>query len=193
MKKLCEIINCEYDTLITGIETDSRKVKKGNLFVAIKGFFVDHEKYISMAIEKGCSAIICETDLDVDIPYVKVKNVNIELLSILKKYYDNIENEFKFIGITGTDGKTTTATIISYILDCAYIGTNGIIYKDYYEEPIATTPEICHLYRILQKLKEKREREWRYLLFAESSQHCSSVYIIVPILQMMKLRLRGVK
>ncbi len=155
MKKLCEIINCEYDTLITGIETDSRYVKEGNLFVAVKGFFTNHEDFIPMAIENGASAVVCESDLELEVPCIKVDDVNSELYNILKKYYDNVQDNFKFIGVTGTDGKTTTATIISDILDCGYIGTNGVVYKDYYENATITTPEICELYRILTRLKDK--------------------------------------
>ncbi len=154
MKKLCEILNCDSEILVKGIKTDSRYVKKGDLFVAIKGFNVDHHKYINDAIQNGAIAIVGEEDLECPIKYIKVDNVNSELFSIYSKFYDKIEKDFKFIGITGTDGKTTTATITSQLLDCCYIGTNGVIYKNNKWKTNNTTPEICELYECLVKLKK---------------------------------------
>ncbi len=154
MKKLNEIINCDYNIPIKGIKTDSRNIKKGDLFIAIKGFNEDHHKYIDDAIKNGAIAIIGEKDIDCSIPYIKVKDANKELPKILSKYYNGIEKDFRFIGITGTDGKTTTATIVSKILNCCYIGTNGVIYQSMRINSNNTTPEICELYEYLVKLKK---------------------------------------
>lgn len=153
MKRLNEIINCNYNIPIKGIKTDSRNIEEGDLFIAIKGFNEDHHEYIDDAIKNGAIAIIGEKDIDCSVPYIKIKNTNEELPKILSKYYDKIEDDFNFIGITGTDGKTTTATIISKILNCCYIGTNGVIYKNVKINSNNTTPEICELYEYLVKLK----------------------------------------
>lgn len=153
MKKLNEIIECEFDIPIEGIKTDSRKVQKGDLFVAIKGFNSDHHLYIGDAINNGAVAVIgTEEQKNLNVCYIKVDDANKVLLDLLAKFYDNIDRKIDFIGITGTDGKTTTATIVSQILDCCYIGTNGVCYKDYRWDTDNTTPEICDLYEILDKL-----------------------------------------
>ena len=68
MKKIKDIIECDYDINISGITDDSRNVKKGYLFVATRGFNVDHYDYIDDAVERGCSFIVCDRDIDVDIP-----------------------------------------------------------------------------------------------------------------------------
>ena len=153
MKKLCEIVKSSSDILITGVETDSRKIKKGNLFVAIKGFNVDHKLFINDAVENGAAAVVVSEDVQVDVPVIKVDDVNKSLIEILDKYYDNVIDNFKFIGITGTDGKTTSATIISKIMGAAYMGTNGLVYKDYQKTLSNTTPEVCELYESLDILR----------------------------------------
>lgn len=152
MKRLNEIIKCDYDISIKGIQTDSRKVQKGDLFVAVKGFHVDHHSFIDDAVRNGAVAIIGSWDLELDVIYIKVDDPNKVLAEVLSNFYDHVEEKFRFIGITGTDGKTTTATIVSEILDCCYIGTNGVCYKQYKFPICNTTPEICELYECLDRL-----------------------------------------
>ena len=73
-------------------ENDSRKVTKGQTFIAIKGLTVDGHKFIDNAIENGASKIICEKDLDIDIPYKKVKDSSEYENELLKKEYGDILN-----------------------------------------------------------------------------------------------------
>lgn len=152
MKRLNEIIKCDYDIPIRGIQTDSRKVQKGDLFIAVKGFHTDHHQFIDDAIRNGAVAVIGELDFKFDVIYIQVDDPNEVLSEVLFNFYDHIEKKFRFIGITGTDGKTTTATIVSKILDCAYIGTNGVVYQDHYFSSSNTTPEVCELYEYLDRL-----------------------------------------
>ena len=156
MKRLNKLIKCKYKTPIYGIKTNSKEVVYGDLFVAVHGMNHDHHDYIFDAIEKGAVAIISEKKIDTQVPVVIVKNTNKVLNKILKKFYENIEEEFSFIGITGTDGKTTTSTFISYILsdvlNCSNIGTNGLFYKDYYKSLNNTTPSIEGLSKCLLEL-----------------------------------------
>ena len=106
--------------------------------------------YIKDAIDKGAVAVISEKKIDTNVPIVIVKNTNKVLPEILKRFYDNIEDKFTFIGVTGTDGKTTTSTIIYKILSkyykCANIGTNGIYFGNIHITTDNTTPTIEKLY-----------------------------------------------
>jgi len=159
MKKLKEIIDCNYDTLIFGITTDSRRIKPGYLFVATKGFNIDHFDFIDDAIDKGAAAIITDRIINVSIPVVVVDNIDDILVTVCQKFYDVYSNDFSFIGITGTDGKTTTSSVIKQLLNLnfktAYIGTNGLEIGKYCTTTNNTTPCVEELYRIFYSIKEK--------------------------------------
>lgn len=94
---------------------DSRKVKKSDVFVAVKGTQVDGHTYISKTIGQGATVIVCEIlpdILDEKVTYVEVKN-SAEALSIMAaNYYDNPSKKLKLVGVTGTNGKTTVATLL---------------------------------------------------------------------------------
>jgi len=94
---------------------DSRKVEKNDLFVAQKGESVDGHKFISKAIDLGAKVIVCEktpSNLKEGIVYVEVENSNAALAIIAANYYNNPSEELKLIGVTGTNGKTTIATLL---------------------------------------------------------------------------------
>lgn len=158
MKKIRDLIECDYDIDIAGVSDDSRYIKKNFLFVATKGFNVDHYDYIDDAIEKGCSFIIADRDINRDFPHVIVdKNISDVYREVCKKFYDVDFDKLKIIGITGTDGKTTTTTIVKNIIkDCAYMGTNGleIIDKEYHTSN--TTPIISELYKDLKLIIDNK-------------------------------------
>jgi len=94
---------------------DSRKAEKSSLFVAQKGLIFDGHKFIDKAIELGATSIVCEelpsTRLD-NVTYVLVENSDIALAIIAANYYDNPSSKLKLVGITGTNGKTTIATLL---------------------------------------------------------------------------------
>lgn len=150
MKKLSQLVKCNYDIEILGITTDSRNVEKGYLFIATKGFHVDHYDFIDDAIERGAVAVVVDRDVDVSVPIIVVSDINKELLSICEKFYDVSSSEFSFIGITGTDGKTTTATITRNLLNLyfptAYLGTNGLFCGEDVYPTSNTTPCVEDLY-----------------------------------------------
>ena len=135
-------------------ECDSRILEKGQIFVAIKGLTVDAHNFIDQAIEKGASKIICEKDIDKDIPYEKVKDTTKYLKEALKKDYGSIIDELNIIGVTGTNGKTTSCYLIYQMLnnlgiDTAYIGTIGFYHKDEFIELNNTTPDVLTVYKLL--------------------------------------------
>ena len=111
------IIECQGNQAkeITGIHIDSRKVEPGHLFVAVKGTQTDGHAYIGKAIEKGASAIVCETlpeNIGKDITYIKVENTEDCVGKLATTFYGDPTSKLKLIGVTGTNGKTTIATLL---------------------------------------------------------------------------------
>ena len=156
-------------------ENDSRKVQKGQTFIAIKGLTVDGHNYIDNAIENGASEIICEKDLDIDIPYIKVDDTNEYEKKLLKKEYKDVLDKLHIIGVTGTNGKTTSCYLIYQMLlslgvDAAYIGTIGFYHKDEFIELNNTTPDILIVYKLLV---EAYEKGCKYVVMEVSSQALS--------------------
>lgn len=157
MKNIKDLIPYDHDISITGITDDSRMVEKGYLFVATNGFNVDHYDFISDAIERGCSFVICDREISLDIPHIVVSNINEVFVELCRKFYDVSMEDYSFIGITGTDGKTTTTTIIKNLLEnCAYIGTNGVEIEDKNFGTNNTTPCISELYKDLRLIHQNR-------------------------------------
>jgi len=103
------------DIAISGIAFDSRQVLKGNLFIAVCGTQVDGHHFIDQAIKNGAIAIICQKipkKPEIGIAYLKVKNSAIALGKIASSYFGNPSSPIQLVGITGTNGKTTTATML---------------------------------------------------------------------------------
>lgn len=103
------------DVTIADVCFDSRQAREGSLFVAVKGTQVDGHRYIDQVVDKGVVAIICETlpdDLHTGVTYVRVHDSALALAYIASNYYGNPSEKLKLIGITGTNGKTTTVTLL---------------------------------------------------------------------------------
>ena len=105
--------NCNQE--ISDIHIDSRKVEENHLFIAVKGTQTDGHTYIGKAIEKGAKAIVCETfpeDLKNDVTYIKVADTEDCVGKIATTFYGNPTSKLELIGVTGTNGKTTIATLL---------------------------------------------------------------------------------
>lgn len=153
--KLKDLVDYNLDIEITGIVDDSRLVKNGYIFVATKGFNVDHFDHIKDAIDNGCVFLVVDREIDFSFPHIVVDNIDKYYKDICLKFYDINLNDFSFIGITGTDGKTTTATIVSRLIpNSAYIGTNGLTINGKTISTSNTTPCISELYSDLRKVKD---------------------------------------
>ena len=135
------------------IKTDSRKVKKGDTFVAIKGLTVDGHDYINQAIQLGACKIVCEHGT-YSVETLVVPNTKEWLQEYIVNNYKDEVNKLKIIGVTGTNGKTTTCFLTYQLLkklgvNACYMGTIGFYYNDVKRELTNTTPEILEVYSLL--------------------------------------------
>ena len=151
-----------HDVDITGVSMNSKSIDEGNIFVAIKGLSSDGHDFIDQAINSGASAIVTNgCDLGpISVPQVKVDDTRKALSAIAAEYYGRPSNDLVVIGITGTNGKTTTAALTKAILDnaghkTAQIGTLGLIADGIDHENTMTTPDAISIQKILHHLREK--------------------------------------
>ncbi|MFA6819326.1 MAG: UDP-N-acetylmuramoyl-L-alanyl-D-glutamate--2,6-diaminopimelate ligase, partial [Bacteroidaceae bacterium] len=103
------------DISINGVNMDSRLIQKGNLFVAVCGTLTDGHKYIPKAIELGAAAIICQTipeDRPANVSFIRVADTEDAIGKIATMFYGDPTKNLKLIGVTGTNGKTTVATLL---------------------------------------------------------------------------------
>ena len=142
------------------IKIDSRKVLPGDIFVAIKGATVDGHDYINKAIENGAIKVVIEHDVDCSVEKEIVNDTNEWITNYISEHYAKEIKDMNIIGVTGTNGKTTTAYLTYQTLNklgskTAYIGTIGFYLpdEDFIELP-NTTPNILDLYELFLTAKE---------------------------------------
>lgn len=168
VQELCKQIKGIYtidgnsNTQITGISSDSRDIQQGYLFVCISGVHVDGAKFAAQAVEKGAAAVL--TTRHLDLPHgavqILVPEIHHALEDMVPYFYDYPGKKMRMIGVTGTNGKTTTTHIIAHILRAAgyHVGVIGTIHAliDDEELPIHnTTPDVVELQRFLALMYEK--------------------------------------
>lgn len=154
------LFNVDYDLEVKGISTDNRLVQPGDLFICIKGYTVDGHRFAKQAEEAGAVAIVCEHEVEgVTIPQIIVNDTSAELPRLAHIFFNQPTQQLNLFGLTGTNGKTTTAYILEHLLSgfkspVGYIGTNGIRYADVFLEPKNTTPEPLSLQRTFKEMVE---------------------------------------
>ncbi len=141
-------------------ETNSKAVEPGSTFVAIKGHTVDGHDFINDAIKKGATNIIASHEVACNVPIKVVENPSKYLKEQLISNYSEPLKKLKLIGVTGTNGKTTSCYLTYQLLKelgvkVAYIGTIGFFYEDMKIELPNTTPEILTIYKLLTLALEK--------------------------------------
>lgn len=158
VKKLNEIFETDSDVRITGVTTDSRKTGPGDLFVCTKGVTADRHDFIEKAVRNGAAAVVVSRDdIKTSVPVIKVTDTNEQLPKICAEFYDHPERSLALIGVTGTDGKTSVATIIQALAgdeNCGYIGTNGARCRGYSSPTENTTPDADILYKFYYFFRE---------------------------------------
>ena len=160
-----EIINSKNinrDIEINLISDNSKEITNNSIFVAISGNVVDGNKFINQTIENGVSLIVTDNENvfnENNFPLILVKNSRKALSDLLNIFYDFPANNFKIVGITGTNGKTTISTLIynGLILSnkkVALIGTNGIYINNNKIEATHTTPSVSELIKLFIEFKK---------------------------------------
>ena len=147
-------------TEVSGVESDSRQVKEGYLFVAVRGVSVDGHTFIPQAIAQGAKVVVCEefpAELNSEVMYVRVDDSSIAFGLLASAWYGNPSRELTLVGVTGTNGKTTTATLL-YEMFRSLGYKAGLLstvcnYIDEVREPAThTTPDPLHLHRMLREM-----------------------------------------
>ena len=156
------------------IKTDSRKIIPGDTFVALPGISSDGHDYIDLAIKNGATKVVAEHG-SYSVPTVIVPDTRVYLNQLLEQEYGYIIDEMKIVGITGTNGKTTSCYLTYQILNnlgikCAYIGTIGFYLKDKVRNLPNTSVDIADLYGLLV---EAYENDYKYVCLEVSSQGLS--------------------
>ena len=148
-KVAIEGISGSTDIDVTHISIDSRTTKPGNMYVAIKGTQVDGHRFIDQAISLGAQSIICETlpeTLTSGVVFIQVSDAREALAWTASNFYDNPSNQLQLIGITGTNGKTSIATLLFDLFNllqssAGLISTVAIQYGDHQFTATHTTPD----------------------------------------------------
>ncbi|MBP9212977.1 MAG: UDP-N-acetylmuramoyl-L-alanyl-D-glutamate--2,6-diaminopimelate ligase [Chitinophagaceae bacterium] len=163
------------NVIVNDIQIDSRKVTKGSVFVAIRGEQTDGHKFFDKAIELGAAVIVCETlpkNFVTTITYLQVQNSNEAVAYIAHNFYNEPSQKTKLVGVTGTNGKTTIATVLFKLFTqlgykCGLISTVQNQIANVVIPSTHTTPDAVSLNELLAKMVDEKCTH----VFMEVSSH----------------------
>lgn len=154
----------DMQTMINGLQLDSRKVQAGNLFMAVPGDLHDGRQFIEQAVANGAAAVVAEAPVagfvdEIPVPLIEYPELAFEVGLLAAKFYEQPSRDLHMIGVTGTNGKTTTSRLIAQLgrtlgKSCGVIGTLGATLDDAVGEACNTTPDPISLQ---QQLKQWRD------------------------------------
>lgn len=158
-----ELKNGSVDREINHIQYDSRKIKEGDIFVCLTGFEVDGHNYANSAIKNGAKVILCEKEItveDKDVTVLLVREGRKALATMSANYYDHPTKKLKLIGVTGTNGKTTTVYLLKSILEkegkkVGLVGTIANYIGDKKIKSERTTPESLELQKLFKDMVDE--------------------------------------
>lgn len=166
--------NPTFDPEIDAVVCDSRKVGPKSIFICVPGLTSDGHAFAKSAYDAGCRVFLVQAPVPLppDAAVYQTPNTRTALADLAARFYGYPANRLTLIGITGTKGKTTTALMLYRALEhcrfpVAYIGTNGVCYRDHREETVNTTPESLDLQRYLRCFVDQGIR---YVILEVSSQ-----------------------
>ena len=145
---------------ISDVAYDSRKASPGALFTAIRGFESDGHRFIAQAAANGAACVLCEERPAADIPYVRVPDSRLALALASRNFFGDPGAEMTLIGVTGTNGKTTTTYLVKHLLEqklgatVGLIGTNGNMIGSDFLPTERTTPESRELQELLREMAD---------------------------------------
>ncbi|MBT3169407.1 MAG: UDP-N-acetylmuramoyl-L-alanyl-D-glutamate--2,6-diaminopimelate ligase [Candidatus Cloacimonetes bacterium] len=153
--------NLDAQTTFKNLETNSRLASENSVFVCIDGFETDGHLFAEKAVEKGVKLLIVTRFLQITCPQILVKNSRKSAAVLANLFFDNPTSKFTLIGVTGTNGKTTTTNIIAQILKklgekVGVIGTSGYNIENNFFPTERTTPDIIKLNQIFSKMVQKK-------------------------------------
>lgn len=142
---------------VTGVTQDSRKVKPGDLFVAVPGTKEDGAQFVGEAVSRGAVAVVSEKAISSQVPFFKVSNARKALALIAANFHGRPADKLTLLGVTGTNGKTTTTYLLEAMATAAYsstgvIGTLGYKVGGQFHPTAHTTPDPLELHRILKEM-----------------------------------------
>lgn len=146
---------------INSIQFDSRKIKMGDLFVAISGYDTDGHHYIEQAVARGASAVVGERHItDLEVPYFQTEDSRKALAHLASHFYGHPSKKHIMIGVTGTNGKTTTAYLLKHMIEksgrtCSLFGTVNNMINNEIIESKNTTPDPLELQSLLAQSKDE--------------------------------------
>ena len=170
---------------ISALEYDSRRVESGSCFFAVRGTASDGHNFIPAAIERGAVAIVCEelpTEINDTVTYVVVEDTNVAMAAMAAAFYDHPTLELKLVGVTGTNGKTTTATLL-YDMFMAMGYKSGLISTVIYrigERSVASTHTTPDAIRLNAMMREMVDEGCDYC-FMEVSSHAAAQHRIANL------------
>jgi UDP-N-acetylmuramoyl-L-alanyl-D-glutamate--2,6-diaminopimelate ligase len=155
----CSIIGDE-NIEVNGLAYDSRRVKKGDLFFCISGFSTDGHNYAASAVENGAAALMVTRNLDLDVPQILVSDDRKAMADIACEFWGHPSRKLKTVGVTGTNGKTTTTYMCKSIAEksgkkVGLIGTIVNMIGDRVLETERTTPEAPDLQRLIAEMADE--------------------------------------
>lgn len=162
-KVAIEAVNGSTDVAIEKMEFDSRKIAENDVFIAIRGTISDGHDFIETAINKGAVAIICDTFpeiIDTGITYIQVKDTNKAMAFLAANYYENPSQKLKLVGITGTNGKTTVASLLYQLFQKAgykvgLLSTVKIVVNTKEYKATHTTPDSITINQFLKQMVDE--------------------------------------